>query len=38
MSISVNNDINEPLCDDSKEVLKDYIESIKHQILEFGNL
>ena len=37
-SISVNNDINEPLCDDSKEVLKDYIESIKHQILEFGNL
>lgn len=33
-SISVNNDINKPLCDDSKEVLMDYIETIKEQILE----
>lgn len=32
-SLKVKNDINEPLCADSKEVLKDYIESIKTLLL-----
>lgn len=33
-SISVNHDINEPVCDDAKEVFSDYIDSIKDTILE----
>lgn len=37
-SLKVNKDINIPVCDDSKEVLKDYIESIKDSILaEIGD-
>lgn len=33
-SISVKHDINEPICDDAKEVFSDYIESIKDKILD----
>ena len=33
-SISVKHDINDPVCDDAKEVFSDYIDSIKDTILE----
>ena len=33
-SIAVKGDINNPVCDESKEVLYEYIETIKDEILE----
>lgn len=33
-SIALHNDINEPVCDNSKEVLADYIETIKNEVIE----
>ena len=35
-SISVKHDINDPVCDDAKEVFSDYIDSIKDTYNETG--